>query len=246
VKLFYGIILWWAMLGQSSFSLFAQRNEQLWFDFQLDYPFANQYLFEVTTSYQTLLTNEDKWRSLSVTPTFEYFIFRRIDFLANVSMAYTLQSDTVKSFEVAPSLGARFHITQGKRIDVGIVYKMEQRLFHQVEVPDWDTSNRSQIRAETWISINGPNLFRDKLWYARIDYEEFIVTDQQLEERYANRRRGRIGFGYRKDYKNRFELIYTRQSTRNELDGEYIANDNVIQFRYKIFLNPAKPIKSDQ
>jgi hypothetical protein len=229
-----------------SIPLYAQRDEQLWLDFQLDYPFANQYLLETTASYQTLLSKEDKWRSLSLTPTFEFLAFRRFDFLLNVPMAYTLQTTDVNSFEMAPSLGIRFHISQGKRINARLIYKLEERFFYQMETKDWETSNRSRLKGEVWISINGPNLFTDKVWYAILDYEEYFVTDQQLDERYANRRRGRIGAGYRLDYKNRFELIYTRQSSRNEIEGEYISNDNVFQLRYKIFLNPAKPVTTNR
>lgn len=224
----------------------AQRDEQLWIDYQLDYPFANQYLFEVTASYQTLLSKEDKWRSISVTPTFEYLAFKSFDFLANLPMVYTLQSSGSSSAEIDPSVGVRFHITQGRRINTRLIYKLEERIFRTVETKDWQTSTRSRIKAEAWISINKSDLFNDKLWYAILDHEEFIVFDQQLDERYANRRRGRIGLGYRLDYKNRFELIYTRQSSRNEIDGAYISNDNVIQLRYKMFLNPPKPVAPDQ
>ncbi len=44
------------LLTLSSFTLLAQRKEQLWLDYQIDYPFANKFLFETTVSYQTLLS----------------------------------------------------------------------------------------------------------------------------------------------------------------------------------------------
>src|SRR6187455_3520988 len=69
----------------------AQRKEQLWMDYQIDYPFANRYLFEAAASYQTLLSNEDKWRSLSLTTTFEALIFNFMDVTADLPIAYTLQ-----------------------------------------------------------------------------------------------------------------------------------------------------------
>ena len=102
-----------------------------------------------------------------------------------------------------------------------------------------------RLKGEATISINGPNLFRDKLWYAIIDYEQYFVSDQQLEERYANRRRARIGLGYRLNYMHRFEMIYTLQSARDEISESFISTDNVIQLRYKMFLNPAKPSSND-
>ena len=56
---------------------------------------------------------------------------------------------------------------------------------------------------------------------------------------------GRIGVGYRLNYKHRFDLIYTMQSSRNEIEGEFISSDNVIALKYKMFLNPAKPASTD-
>ena len=85
----------------------------------------------------------------------------------------------------------------------------------------------------------------DTLCYLILDSEEFIVLDKQLEERYANRRRARVGVGYRLSYKNRFEFIYTRQTSRNEIDDEFMGTDNVFQVRYKMYLNPSKVITSD-
>jgi len=229
-----------------SLTSFAQQNEQLWLDFQLSYPFANRYLLENTTSYQTLLSKEGKWRNFSISPTFEYVMINWIDLLSEVPIGYTKQTDGVSSFELMPMVGARFHITQGKRIDTRFVLRYQVRAFHQIEDEDWDYSNRTRLRGEMFISINGPNLFTNNLWYSFLDYEEFIVLDQQLDERFANRRRGRIGLGYRMSYKHRFELSYTLQSSRNEIEGEFISTDNVIQAKYKMFLNPAKPVQVDE
>ena len=219
----------------------AQNHEQLWLDYQLDYP-SYSWLFEVAASYQTLLTQENKWRSLSVTPTVEYVLLTRLDLTAELPLSYTVQKEDTNSFELAPMLGARLHITQNKRVNARLFLRYQQRHFHEIEADVWDISNRIRLKGEFWISITGPNLYKDKLLYALLDYEEFIVLDDQLDERYANRRRARIGLGYRLDYKNRFELIYTWQSSRNEIEGEFISNDHVIQLVYKMYLNPAKVV----
>jgi Protein of unknown function (DUF2490) len=228
------------LISMSWTTLLAQRKEQLWLDYQLDYPFPNGLLFENTVAYQTILSKEDKWRSFSLSPSLEYVLFTWFDLTAEVGLAYTFQQENTNSFEISPIVGTRFHITQNRRFNTRLLVRYQQRNFLQIEDDDWDTSNRVRLKGELWITINGPNLFTDKLWYAILDYEEFIVLDEQLDERYANRRRARIGMGYRLNYKHRFELIYTRQSSRNEIGGEFVSNDNVIQLRYKMFLNPAK------
>lgn len=217
----------------------AQRKEQLWFDYQIDYPFANRFLFEAAANYQTVLSSEDKWRSVGLTTTFEALIFNFLDVTADVPLAYTLQKAGSNSFEIGPMLGARVYFTQNRRIDTRILVRYQQRYFHQVEQDDWDISNRTRLKGEVYVCINGPNLFTNNLWYVALDYEEFIVLDQQLDERYANRRRAKIGLNYRLNYKHRFDISYTLQSSRNEIEGDFIGNDNVIQFRYRIFFNQA-------
>jgi hypothetical protein len=235
-----------SLLSLTSLSVVAQRDEQLWFDYQLSYPFRNRYLFENTTSYSTLLNPDNKWRSISVSPTFEMSLVRWLDLLSEIGIAYTQQKVDVNTFEIAPMVGGRFFITQGKKLDSRIVLRYQPRSFKNLETGDWTSSNRARFRVEMFYSINGPNLFTDKLWYVFADYEEFTVMDEQLEERFANRRRARIGVGYRLSYKHRFELGYTRQTSRNEIDESFTGSDNVIQVKYKMYLNPAKPIATEQ
>lgn len=225
---------------------YSQSDQQLWLDYQLSYPFANRYLLENTTTYQTLLNKDGKWRAISISPTFEYTLFRKLDLLSEIPIGYTKQYQGINTVEITPMVGARYYFTPGKRIDTRLVWRYQVRAFRQIEEKEWEISNRTRLRGEVFISINGPSLFTDKLWYVFLDYEEFFVIDQQLDERYANRRRGRIGLGYRLDYKNRFELSYTLQSARDEIYGEYYNNNNVIQLRYKMYLNPTKPIQTDQ
>src|SRR5689334_7349573 len=141
------------------------QDEQLWLDFQLSYPFANRYLLENTTSYQTLLNKDGKWRSFAISPTFECTILTRLDLTSEITLGYTDQQEGVSSFEVAPMVGGRFYLVQNKKIDVRLLWRYQVRAFKQIEANDWDVSNRTRLRGEVYWSINGPNLFADNLWY---------------------------------------------------------------------------------
>ncbi|MBL7857583.1 MAG: DUF2490 domain-containing protein [Cyclobacteriaceae bacterium] len=224
----------------------AQRDEQLWLDFQVSYPFRGRYLLENTTSYSTLLNSENKWRSISISPTFEMTLFSWLDLLSEIGFAYTLQKENSNTFEISPMVGGRFFFSQNSKVNTRLVVRYQQRNFNDIEAGNWSSSNRTRLRGEVFVSINGPNLFTDKLWYVFADYEEFIVLDQQLEERYANRRRARIGVGYRLSYKHRFDLGYTLQTSRDEITDNFTGTDNVIQVKYKMYLNPAKPETYEQ
>jgi len=238
------IFLFGCLFTMISNPISAQGDEQLWLDYQLDYPFANKYLLEANASYQTVLA-KDRWRNVGLAPTFEYVLFTYLDLLSEVQFSYTLQKESINTFEISPMVGGRFNITQNKRISTRLLLRYQERNFYQIESKDWETSNRVRLKGEVWVTINGPNLFTDKLWYTFADYEEFFVLDEQLDERYANLRRVRLGVGYRLNYKNRFDLIYTWQSSRNEIEGDFVSNDSVIQLRYKMYLNPGKATQSD-
>jgi hypothetical protein len=218
----------------------GQATNQLWADFQVDYPFANKYLFEATSSYQTVISGPSKWKSLNISPTFEDNLGSWFTLVASAPMAYTLQKEATNSFEVSPSLGGKIHFSQGRRIETRLIIKAEERFFRKIETDEWETSSRLRVKVEAWTAINAPNLFADNLWYAILDYEEFVVLDQQVNERFAYIRRGRVGAGYRLNYAHRFEIIYTKQSTRDAIDTDFVNSDNVIQLRYKLYLNPAK------
>lgn len=220
----------------------AQTGSQLWLEGQISYPFANRYLVENTFAYQTLLSGGEKWSSFSIDPTFEMVLSPKIELTADAPIGWTRQNNSRSSFEVSPLAGARFHITQGRRIDTRILARVQSRNVHQIETDEWEHKGRFRLKGEVWISITGPNLFSDELLYSFLDYEEFIVVDDQVKERFANLRRARIGLGYRLNYSHRLDLIYTWQYSRDEIGGDFSQMDSVIQLKYKLFLHPATPV----
>lgn len=221
-------------------SSLSAQHQQLWLDYQLDRPFANQYLFEVSSSYQTLLNSGGSWRNISVQPSVDYLRFTRLELSGGMQLAYTNQRDSIRTAELDPYLAVRYNFSQNTKFNTRATLKMEERIFHTVEDDQWQNSSRTRFKAESWFAINGPNLFQDHLWYIIADYEWFFVLDQQVHERYANLRRGRLGIGYRINYRNRLEVIYTRQNARNEIGAAFESRDNIIQLRYKMYINPSK------
>jgi hypothetical protein len=219
----------------------AQQSNQLWLEYQLDFPFANSYLLEFVPTYQTVLNSEPdgKWWSTGLSSTFEYSITPSIDLTGEIPISYTRQQEDLTSFEVSPIFGARFHITQNRRVSLRFVPRYQLRNFYSSEPDMWEHTNRLRLRGEAWISINKPNLFADNLLYSFVDYEEFIVVDYDVNERYANRRRARIGLGYRLNYRHRIDLAYTFQVSRNSITNDFYSDDGIIQVKYKMYFNPS-------
>jgi len=231
------------VIGMSHLVRGQSTNEQLWFEYMLNYPFANSFNLENTLTYSTLL-NTPKWRTLDYNPTVEYSLTNNFDLLAGGTLSYTNQVEDYNTFEARLMIGTKIHFTPNSRILSRLQLRFEQRNFKNLDTKTWETVYRPRARAEFLIPINRKTFFEDKLWYAIADAELLFAVDDDVQERFANRFRLRIGVGYRLSYTSRFEIIYMLQQSKNGIDDSFESSDNVFRFRYKHYLRKSKPTKA--
>ena len=230
-----------AILGLAPGALHAQSsNEQLWFEYMLNYSFANSYNLENAFKYSTLL-NSPRWYSFEYTPTLDYSLTNNIDISLSTALEYTAQTESVNTFEVRPVVGTRIHFTPNRRILTRALIRLEQRNIQNLDTKDWDNAWRPRLRAEMLIPINKKSFFEDKLIYGVLDAEWFLSVDKDVDERFANRFRLRMGIGYRLSYSSRFEFIYMIQESKNAIEDSFYTSDNIFRFRYKHYLRKHRP-----
>jgi hypothetical protein len=217
-------------------------SEQLWFEYMGNYSFANSYNLENAFKYSTVLTSP-KWQAFEFTPTLDYSLLSNLDISFATTIEFTDQTESVSTFEVRPALGTRIHITPNRRILSRVYARIEQRNIQNLETKDWDNTWRPRLRAETLIPINKKSYFDDKLLYGILDAEWFFTVDEDVDERFANRFRLRMGVGYRLSYTSRFEFIYLLQESKNAIEDSYYTRDNIFRFRYRHYLRKHKVSK---
>jgi len=220
----------------------AQTTTQVWNEYMLNYPFANSFNLENAFTYSTLI-GTPKWRALDYSPTVEWSVTNHVDLLAQTVLSYTNQTESYNTFEVRPALGARYYFTPNRRIQTKLLLRVEQRNLKNLETKEWDQSYRPRIRGEVIIPINRDSYFVDDLWYAITDVEWLVKTDD-VEERFANRFRWRVGGGYRLNYGLRFEFLYLLQQSRNTLEDDFETSDSIFRLRVKQYLRKSKPSKA--
>jgi len=225
-----------------SFFLQAQTNVQIWDEYMLNYPFANSFNLENAFVYSTLM-GKPKWRAYDYAATFEWSVTSHIDLIAATGLSYTNQNESNNTFEVRPSLGTRLYFTPNKRIQTRLLLRLEQRNFKNLDTKEWNQQYRPRVRGEVIVPINKNSIYEDKLWYAITDLELLFKTND-VEERFANRSRWRIGVGYRLTYNLRFEFIYMLQQSKNTIDEEFESSDNIFRLRVKQYLRKTKPSKA--
>ena len=214
-------------------------NEQVWVEYMLNYPFANSFNVENAFTYSTLL-NTPRWKAYDYSATLEWSVTQYVEPLAQVVVSYTNQTESYNTLEIRPVIGTRFYFTPNKRIQARLLLRMEQRNFKNLETEKWDQVYRSRARAEMIIPLNKNSYFQDNLWYAITDVE-FLFAQDDVEERFANRFRVRVGGGYRLNYNLRFEFLYMNQQSKSGIDDSFESSDNIFRFRLKHYLRKSKP-----
>lgn len=207
-------------------------NGQLWLDYIPNYA-KGKNSFEAEVSYQTLLSKQGKWRSINLTPSYERHIFKYLDLITAIPLSYTQQNEATNTAEVRLTLGTRWHLTPDSRIQTRLLLRWEHRSLRDFGKEGWEKSNRSRIRAEVIIPLNRNSYSSDDMWYIQTDMEGFIVVDENVSERFANRTRNRLAIGYRLNYHMRFEAMYMYQRSRNQLEEGFDSVDHIIRLRFK-------------
>lgn len=214
-------------------------NEQVWYEYMLNYPFANSFNLENALAYSTLI-GTPKWRALDYSATLEWSLNQHVDIIGQAVVSYTQQTESYNTLELRPVLGTRLYFTPNKRIQTRLLLRLEQRNFKNLETNEWDQVYRPRARAEMIIPISKESYYVDKLWYAITDFEWLVKTDD-VAERFANRFRWRIGGGYRFTYNLRVEFLYMLQQSKDAIDGNFETSDNIFRFRVKQYLRKSKP-----
>ena len=221
------------------------QSTQIWSDYTLNFPFGNRYLFSTELSYHTIISKESKWRELEINPIIQWSIDHHIDIMFSFKASSTLQREDYNSDELRPAVGMRYHFTPHRSVQLRCLVLFEQRNLYHEESSTWAHSLRTRFRLESLIPLNRKTVFENKLWYSLLDVEVFWVMDNQLDERYSNQLRFRAGVGYRSSYTWRFEIIYTNQFSRNNLDQGFQEVSNIFRLRIKHFINKANRATHD-
>lgn len=226
------IILLLILLYIASSAFYAQNvNEQLRYEYKLYYPFAKKFKLENSFKYSTVL-NAPKWHAMDYFLTLDWRLNNRLDFFTQAYISYIWQSSSANTFEYRSTLGARFRITPGKRIETRILLRYEWRHLKNIDSKEWQQAFRPRIKAEALFPFNKSLLTMDKVWYA-IANVEFFNTTNELKERFADRLNVGVGVGYRLNEKFGFEFQYMLQKSRETTVGEYKNTGNIFNFCVK-------------
>jgi hypothetical protein len=227
------MLLFW-FLGTAAKS----QTSQYWLDYNLQVHVAKQWTINTQMGYRTVEeSKENKWRKIVIAPIAQRTINKHWEVQGGITTAFTLQRPNFNTIEIRPEIGARYHFNPHHQFLVRAFTRIEQRNQYHQEKAKWGHSFRSRFRIELQFPINGKNFSKNNLWYGMADVEAFWVMDKQLDERFANQHRYRVGAGYKLSKDWRFELLYSKLYTRNIISADFVESSDVFRIRIRHFID---------
>lgn len=189
-------------------------------------------------------------RSVSIA-NIEYYPNAFLDLSGELVTGLTKQTRDEDSFEATVRLGVRLHLLNqifnspvfdkvrserfsGRRFTIANLARIEARNFWYSGGRASESDLRFRDRIETKLALNKPTLTDDGVWYASADIERFVpIGSNDIAERFATKRRLRIGVGFRQSYRWRFELLAMADRARETIDEEADVDAYMLDFRVK-------------
>jgi hypothetical protein len=193
----------------------------------------------------------EPWRNLDLSPLVEHYPADWLDLQAEGTLGNTLQRDGLDTIELTTRLGTRLHLF-GKiarhrpdvaglgerlpltRLGVSTLVRVEWRNFWYSDDTPAKHQWRLRLRAEGKLALNRPKLSLDKTLYAIADAEWFLPLSDDIEERYVNKLRVRLGAGFRFSPRTKLELLYIRDWNRSAKDSEASEDVQAFDLRLKL------------
>ncbi len=220
---------------------------QIWGNVILDFPRGERLLYEIDFEPKAQFSGDDTWRGIDIDPTIEFSPNRWVELVGELNIARTKQSNAVTSWEASPRIGVRVHFLNNLRtmlpgrhhlgrVGIANFSRFEWRNLWYSDDTEPSHQTRFRNRVELKAGLNHADMSLDKTLFLIADYEIFVPLSDDVPERFATKARLRTGFGYRRDKKWRFEILYIRDGTRQTEGGSFATSANILDFRIKMFL----------
>lgn len=229
-------------------------SRQVWANFIVGLPKSEKLYLEVDAEAAKQVSGGgDPWGSLYGTGLVEYYPNDWVDLTGEFVAGFTEQDRIEDSLEATVRLGVRLHFLQqivnssyfreirperlsGSRLSIANLARLEYRNFwYSGDLPD-SSDVRFRDRIETKFALNRDSLGEDGVWYLIADLEWFVpLNDDESPERFATKRRARLGLGYRHSYQWRFSFLAMADNARDTLEGDISVDSRMVDFRVHFY-----------
>ncbi len=240
------VVLLWTLLGAASLPASAGGSTQAWGNVAIGWTPGEKVYTELDIEPKVLISGEPKWWNVDLTPLVEYYPNGWIDLSGEMVAGRTLQTDDLRTTELTFRAGVRLHFLRNVqdlvhqerrplgRVGVSTLIRLEERNFWYSDDTPSQHEMRLRARLEFKAPLNHADLAADGTIYLLADAEGYVPLGEEVDERFANKFRTRVGLGYRVSARHRVDLLYIRDWTRNSIEDDPSESSQAFDVRYRV------------
>jgi hypothetical protein len=219
---------------------------QIWANITTGWILSDSLYVELDVEPKILVSGDPKWRNIDATGLVEYYPNGWIDLTGEMTLGTTLQTDDLRTTELTFRGGVRFHFKKNTldrvellrkplgRLSVATLVRLEHRRFWYSDSSDRQQDSRLRLRIELKVPLNGPDLAEDGTLFLIADTEGYVPLADEVDERFANKLRGRMGLGYRIDAHHRVDLLYILDRVQDNIEDDPTSSSQAFDIRYRM------------
>ena len=219
-RILYIKIIFTLIISFSYISLKSQSDgvsPQLWNNGYVLWNVSERFDFRGALSYNVLLNKTVPWNEISATAAGAWKFHRFMDASLGIYMARSLESSELKSFEYRPFIGFRLFTDNKRRWLISNRSRFEIRTFvYSDESNDFTFRFRNLTYASISLNKREMTMFNNLFVFAY--FEVFYNFEKEVQERFFDLFKYKIGLGYRLDKNWRFDLGFVNQDSRNTIE----------------------------
>ena len=173
---------------------------------------------------------DDNWQRLTFNPLIVFNATNSLEIYFGVGNHLVIQDQISDSYELRIWQAAKISWPNIKRFNFDHFLRMEERNIYSIENHTWDTGYRARYRLNMVVPINNIAI-AENTFYIGANAEAYANIGRSLLEKYIDQARFSATFGYRKNLKWAFELMYVVDDSKELKENNFELNNHMIRFR---------------
>jgi hypothetical protein len=202
-------------------------HPQLWNNLNVAWNINEKFALRNSAAYNVLLSDELQWSEITYSVSSVFKFHRFMEGSAGLYLALTKQTRNLNSFEYRPYVGYRFFTNNSKRWYISNLTRLELRFFHYSNKTD-EHAPRIRNRTDAVVSLNKKTMVENNNLFLFSYFEVFYSFEEEVQERFFDLFKYKIGLGYRHSYSWRFDLGFVFQDSRNTIEQPVNLPTNII------------------
>ncbi len=180
-------------------------------------------------SYRHSIVHE-QWQRFTYNPAIVFHASNEIELYFGAGNHFVIQDVINNTYELRIWQAAKLSWPSINRFHFDHFLRFEERFVYDFGDYSWNPGYRGRYRLSLKVPINNKAIV-DHTFYTGLSAEAYTNIGNSVPEKYVDQARFSATFGYRKNQKWSFELMYLVDDSKDIEEDNFELNNHIIRFR---------------